>query len=77
MKADYTMVSRSPRGSTGRTEIGFVATIGSNVFVSRPVPGMPLPVCHSYPDHATASRDGWHGAVIDAFIGPVADPARG
>ena len=77
MKAHYTMVTRSPRGPTGRTEIGFVATIGSNVFVSMPVPGEPLPACHTYRDEAMASRDGWSGAVAAAFIGPVTDPARG
>ena len=76
MKAHYTMVTRSPGGPTGQTEIGFVATIGSNVFVSMPVPGEPLPVCYNYRDEATACRDGWRGAAGAALIGPVTDPAR-
>ena len=59
MKAHYTMVTRSPSSMTGRREIGFVANIGSNVFVSKPVPGEPLPVCYSYRDDATSRRDGW------------------
>lgn len=76
MKGNYTMVTRSPGGPTGGTEIGFVATIGSNVFVSMPVPGEPLPVHYYYRDEATASRDGWSGAVVDAFMGPVGGSAH-
>ena len=56
---DYTMVTRSPDGPAGATETGFVAAIGSNVFVSRPVPGKPPPAHHFYPNEAAARRDGW------------------
>ena len=55
----YTMVTRSPHGPAGATETGFVAAIGSNVFVSKPEPGKPLPAHHFYPNEAAASRDGW------------------
>ena len=76
MKPHYTMVTRPPRGPTGRREIGFVAAIGSNVFMSMPVPGEPLPGRYNYRDAATASRDGWIGAVVAPFIGSVRDPAH-
>ena len=56
---EYTMVTRSPSGPAGPTEVGFVAAIGSNVFVSRPEPGKPLPVCYRYSDDAQSSQDGW------------------
>ena len=72
MKADYTMVTRSPSGPEGPTEIGYVATIGANVFVSKPVPGKPLPVCYSYRDDAASRRDGWrvpsHWPTSDQLI---------
>lgn len=62
-KGDYTgeykKVTRSPSGPAGATETGFVAAIGSNVFVSKPVPGKPLPAHHFYPNEAAATRDGW------------------
>jgi hypothetical protein len=60
---EYTMVTRSPSGPAGATETGFVAAIGSNVFVSRPVPGKPLPAHHFYPNEAAATRDGWRSDV--------------
>lgn len=56
---EYTMVTRSPSGPSGATETGFVAAIGSNVFVSRPVRGKPLPAHRFYANEAAASRDGW------------------
>lgn len=58
----YTKVTRSTTGPNGRTEVGFMSSHGSDVYVSEPVAGKPLPGCHDYPDDVTASLHGWRGA---------------
>ena len=78
MEVRYAMVTRSPRG---QREIGFMSASGSDVFVSRPVPGKPLPGCHYYADDAKASLAGWRGPFVP-FIRPSlgilpSDAARG
>ena len=62
MEIRYTKVTRSTRGPDVQTEIGFMSSHGSDVYVSRPVAGKPLPGCHDYPDDVTASLHGWRGA---------------
>lgn len=61
MEIRYSKVARSTRGPGGKTEIGFMSSHGSEVYVSKPVPGKPLPYCHNYPDDVTASLNGWRG----------------
>lgn len=61
MEIRYTKVTRSTKGRGEQTEIGFMSSHGSDVYVSKPVPGMPLPLCHDYPDDVTASLNGWRG----------------
>ena len=58
----YTKVTRSTGRADGRTEVGFMSSHGSDVYVSEPVAGKPLPGCHDYPDDVTASLHGWRGA---------------
>ena len=62
MQIRYTKVTRSTRGPEGQMEIGFMSSHGSDVYVSKPVPGEPLPFFHNYPDDVTASLNGWRGA---------------
>jgi hypothetical protein len=62
MRIRYTRVTRSTKGPEGQTEIGFMSSHGSDVYVSKPEPGEPLPFCHDYPDDVTASLNGWRGA---------------
>ena len=49
MKIRYTKVTRSTRGPEGQKEIGFMSSHGSEVFVSKPVPGEPLPFATTTP----------------------------
>jgi hypothetical protein len=62
MRVRYTKVTRTIRGSEETTEIGFMSSHASDVYVSEPVPGKPAPFSHNYPDDVTASLNGWRGA---------------
>ena len=66
MKIRYTRVTRI---TDGKTETGFMSSHGSDVYVSEPAAGHPLPFCHNYPDDVTASLNGWRGAerVLRSF----------
>lgn len=58
-KARFTEVRRPPSAPRGPRQIGFVSSASSDVYLSKPVPGMLLPACIHYPDDAAASLDGW------------------
>ena len=61
MKARYTKVTRSKDCS----EIGFLHN--SDVFVSEPEPGEPLPARYDYPNEAAVARAGWQIALVPAL----------
>lgn len=69
MKVRYTKVTRSASGPEGQIEIGFMSSHSSDVYVSLPLRGKPLPFAHNYPDDVTASLNGWRGTerVLRAF----------
>jgi hypothetical protein len=64
--ATFTEVTRPPSGPRGQRRIGFVSSVSSDVYLSKPVPGMLLPACLHYADDAEASLDGWR--VVDPSI---------
>lgn len=69
MEVRYSKVTRKASGPDGQIEIGFMSSGSSDVYVSLPLLGKPLPFAHSYPDDVTASLNGWRGTerVLRAF----------